>query len=605
MNNLIRDTIFNLLDFKYDKEIETFKFEGVYVKFKENRAMIGYGSRAQLARGYFLFAKEILSGKNSFEITQKPKFKHCGAMLDMSRNGVMRVEAVKNYINHMSALGMNMLMLYTEDTYEVKEYPFFGYLRGKYTERELKEIDEYAFNLGIEVIPCIQTLGHLAQYLQWAEAKEIMDTPSVLLVDEEKTYGFLECCIKAVRKIFRTKKIHIGLDEAHDVGLGSFLRKHGYENRFDILNRHILRVVKLCEEHGFEPMMWSDMYFRLGSKKGEYYDPESKISQEVINSIPDVQMIYWDYYHFTEEHYAALMSRHMQLGKEVLFAGVIWTRGRMIPDARKTVAAMTPALKQCFKYKIETVFATMWQDDGCETNHNMALGLLPIFSEHCYLGGECTEKDIYDMCEFLTGIPKEFFDSLKSMHYVESKTRGGCHIPMVKRLFYCDLFYRLMGVDCDFEELEKDLRNTYEIICKYNEDKSDKNHETYSYSKLLCSIAMKKAAIFESLPYRYKNGDKEYLKNLAEKVLPELKEDYKNLLKVHQNQWLGTYKATGWEVLSARYGGILTRLDYIIEMVLKYVNGENETIEELELENLNYYTDQDIYRKLMTPSIIY
>jgi hexosaminidase len=44
--------------------------------------------------------------------------------------------------------------LYTEDTYQIPDEPFFGYLRGAYTEAELREIDDYAYALGIEVVPC-------------------------------------------------------------------------------------------------------------------------------------------------------------------------------------------------------------------------------------------------------------------------------------------------------------------------------------------------------------------------------------------------------------------------------------------------------------------
>ena len=54
-----------------------------------------------------------------------------------------------------------MLMLYTEDTYEVDNQPYFGYLRGRYSQKELREIDDYAFKHGMELIPAIQTLAHL------------------------------------------------------------------------------------------------------------------------------------------------------------------------------------------------------------------------------------------------------------------------------------------------------------------------------------------------------------------------------------------------------------------------------------------------------------
>ena len=49
-----------------------------------------------------------------------------GVMLDMSRNGVMRVSEVKRYVDYISAFGYNSLQVYTEDTYEMEGEPFFG-----------------------------------------------------------------------------------------------------------------------------------------------------------------------------------------------------------------------------------------------------------------------------------------------------------------------------------------------------------------------------------------------------------------------------------------------------------------------------------------------
>ncbi len=86
-------------------------------------------------------------------------------MVDSSRNCVMSVEAVKAWIRMQASVGMNTLMLYTEDTYEVPGYPYFGALRGRYTAEELKEMDAYGVALGVELIPCIQSLGHLQQPL--------------------------------------------------------------------------------------------------------------------------------------------------------------------------------------------------------------------------------------------------------------------------------------------------------------------------------------------------------------------------------------------------------------------------------------------------------
>ena len=74
----------------------------------------------------------------------KTPFERFGLMLDCSRSGVMSVEATKRMIDLMEGMDYNMLMLYTEDTYEVEGQPYFGHLRGRYKKEELKELDAYA-----------------------------------------------------------------------------------------------------------------------------------------------------------------------------------------------------------------------------------------------------------------------------------------------------------------------------------------------------------------------------------------------------------------------------------------------------------------------------
>jgi N-acetyl-beta-hexosaminidase len=91
-------------------------------------------------------------------------------MIDVSRNPVTNLDTVKFMLRKMALMGMNTYMLYTEDTYEIKGRPYFGHLRGRYTKEEIKALDAYAAMLGIELIPCIQVLGHLATYLHHAAA---------------------------------------------------------------------------------------------------------------------------------------------------------------------------------------------------------------------------------------------------------------------------------------------------------------------------------------------------------------------------------------------------------------------------------------------------
>ena len=99
--------------------------------------------------------------EDEFQYQEHVCFERNGLMLDCSRNAVFTVEKVKFLIKTLAKLGMNVLMLYTEDTYEVEGQPYFGAYRGKYTKDEIKELDAYASMFGVELVPCIQTLAHL------------------------------------------------------------------------------------------------------------------------------------------------------------------------------------------------------------------------------------------------------------------------------------------------------------------------------------------------------------------------------------------------------------------------------------------------------------
>mgnify|MGYP002799355454 FL=1 len=75
--------------------------------------------------------------------------KRFGAMLDMSRNGVMKPEQVKTFAHTLKTFGYNMLQLYMEDTYEIPGEPYFGYMRGRYTQEELKDIVSHCESMGV------------------------------------------------------------------------------------------------------------------------------------------------------------------------------------------------------------------------------------------------------------------------------------------------------------------------------------------------------------------------------------------------------------------------------------------------------------------------
>lgn len=522
------------------------------------------------ARGLFLAACALRDGEDIPELHQKRHIASCGMMLDMSRGGVMTVEAVKGMIDAHAALGLNLMMLYTEDTYTVPEAPYLGYLRGRYTEKELREMDDYAAESGVELVPCVQTLAHLEQFLQWDVNRDIKDNDCVLMIDEPKTYAWIRAALTALRRCFRTNRIHIGMDEAHGVGLGEYYQKHGAVNRFELLNRHLNRVVDICKELGFKPIMWSDMFYRLGSKNNDYYDTDAVVPESAIAQIPDVALCYWDYYHTDEPFYAGMLEGHRKMGKEVVFAGGIWTWSGILPHVRKTNATMYPALRACLKAGIGTVLATLWGDDGCETDYRLALNQLPIYSEHVWLGEDCTRAAVERMGERLTGLSEACFNAMGAFYADDEDHRPG------KGLFYCDPLYPLTKGLWDLTGYREGLEEGVKTLERHLDD------SRCEYAWLAMRIALEKLNWVNELRPAYLRGDKAVVLAMANEKLPAMRELYVKMMSVWREQWESGRKRNGWETICARLGAVIARLDDVQRILIRWADGTIERVEELD-----------------------
>ncbi len=220
-----------------------------------------------------------------------------GLMVDCSRNAVMNLTALKRFVKVISALGYDTLMLYTEDTYEVDGEPYFGHQRGRFSKAELKEADAFCRENGVELVPCIQTLAHLNAMFKWANRYgAINDTADILLADDDRTYELIDKIFATLSECFTTRKIHIGMDEAYMVGLGKYRDKHGDNDRFEIINRHLHKVCDMADKYGFKPMIWSDMFCKLAVSSSDYYSTaDLEAIRKKANLPENLTLVYWDY----------------------------------------------------------------------------------------------------------------------------------------------------------------------------------------------------------------------------------------------------------------------------------------------------------------------
>ena len=101
-------------------------------------------------------------------------------------NAVLRTDQMKDLLTRMALMGLNTLYLYMEDSFDVEEEPYFGYMRSRYSQAELRELDDFANAFGITIIPCVQTLAHLKDVLKWPVYRDVQENLDTLLVGDER-----------------------------------------------------------------------------------------------------------------------------------------------------------------------------------------------------------------------------------------------------------------------------------------------------------------------------------------------------------------------------------------------------------------------------------
>ncbi len=557
----------------------------IVITSNKDAATISFDNKIHFFRALGLWLEAYQKNEMEFHITETPQFEMNGAMIDASRNAVMTVDGIETLLRKMALMGLNVVMLYTEDTFTVEKHPFFGYMRGKYSEQELRRCDDVAHSLGIEMVPCIQTLAHLTEALKWNYASNMRDTSDILLVGSDETYEFIEELLKSASKPFRSKRIHIGMDEAHMLGLGKYLELNGFEKRFDIMNKHLQQVVSIASKHKLRPMIWSDMYFRLGSKTGGYYDKDAHIPQKIIDSIPKtVQLVYWDYYHSNEKFYQDFIKKHQAFGSNPIFAGGVWTWNGIAPNYGKTFVTTEAALQACKKEGVNEVFATMWGDNGAETNTFAGLVGLQLFAEHGY-HKDIDPNRLKERFSFCTNGNMDDFLLLNEF----DETPGVAENNMKeshpsKFLLWQDVLIGLY----DFNIKGLAMNKHYKSLAAKLEVAKDRNkvwNPLFQFYSKLANVLSEKAEIGIKLKDAYDQNDRPEVMKLKER-LSKLGNQVDELRKSHRKLWYWKNKAFGWEIIDIRYGGVLSRIESAQFRLQQWLNGEIEKIEELEAERL-------------------
>ena len=510
------------------------------------------------------------------------KFETLGLMIDVSRNNVMSLENWERFLPLVKKMGYNTIFLYAEDTYEVEGEPYFGYMRGRYTIEEMKKLDDLAFSFGVEMIPCIQTLAHLDTIAKWNEYP--MDVRGTLLVGDKRTYQLIENMFKTLRKCFRTNRLHVGMDEAWQLGRGKYQDINGSRSTADIMREHLERVTELGRKYNYELMIWSDMFFR--GWNGGYYAPKTQVPEEFIKAVPEsVIPVYWDYYSTDYSRYDDMIYNHKQLTKKLWFAGGAWTWCGFTPDNNFTLKTMVPAFEACRDNKVKNVFLTLWGDNGGECSKLAVLPSLFYLSE--VAKGNDDEKKIKEKFKARFGISYDDFMLIDLPNMILPKALPEKQSSTVsKYMLYSDYFNGFLdstvfeGGNARFAECADKLERVAKSSRKFG--------YIFDTHAKLCKVLSVKYELGVKTRAAYKAGDKAELLRLANEDYTAVAKYLKAFYKAFKKQWMIENKACGFEVQEARLGAMILRTESCKERLLDYISGKIDSIPELASEILAF-----------------
>jgi hexosaminidase len=281
--------------------------QGVKIQARKT-AGIFYG--LQTLRQLLQFAAD--EGKQPFrlpvlEITDYPRFKWRGLMLDVSRHFFSK-EFVKKYIDDMARYKFNIFHWHLTDDQgwriEIKSFPrltAIGAWRvprtgkwwsfdppqknekatygGYYTQEDIKEIVAYAAERHITIVPEIDVPGHslaaIAAYPYLSATGYIYPVnpgsefynkeDNTLNPADERVYAFLDKVFTEIAALFPGEYIHIGGDECtkhfwqHSAVVQDFMKKQGIPTEHELQSYFIKRVEKILKTKKKKMIGWDEI----------------------------------------------------------------------------------------------------------------------------------------------------------------------------------------------------------------------------------------------------------------------------------------------------------------------------------------------------------
>lgn len=480
--------------------------------------------------------------------------------------GLMRVEKMKRFIDYMAAFGYTSMRWEVGMYMDVDDEEPVDYLGGKYTHEEIKELDDYAFERGIELIPCVQCFKHSAYITKYEKYKNAL-TDGYFETDEPCVYELIKKYFLTCKRLFRSRRIHIGMDETFGLIGSGYLAKHGYEEAGAVYIRHLKNVVELAKECGLSCEMWGDMLkemtrkFRAGSK-----DCTKNYLEDFPQSVRVIEWFYGGNYDHDELN--KIFGCFKGVG-EIAYCDALHSWSEYNPHNQVGLNTYETHAKNMAAHRISTYLVSVWNDyQSCSP----FAGLPSLFACSVYVHGKKLDDAAKAYFKEITGVSFDDFLLLDLVNDDDDWPRNFIKYIFEENLFRQAKVRDVSGLNAEFESFMKKLEKVVNV---------GEFSLIFESIRKFSAVMAVKAELGKKVFDAYKTKDKKTLLALVGGI-DEFVVRLDEFTDAFDRRYTDEYFTHDVFVCGNRLGGL--RLNSLLckKKIIEYVEGKIPTIEILD-----------------------
>lgn len=342
-----------------------------------------------------VIANGAQEGVPCVKISDEPRIKIRGFMLDISRCKVPTMQTLAYLVDMLALFKYNRLELYTEHTFAFKNHELVWGDASPMTPQQYKMLDALCKRAGIELVPNMNSLGHMDRWLRYPEYQSLaeskapfIDTLGTLrpypttLYPDKKSLDFIASLYDDFLPNFTSDNFNVGCDEPWELGMGRSKQECEKVGKYRVYIEYLKKLAELCKARGKRMHFWADVLLE-----------EPELAKELPD---DVVAVLWGYYPDSPlEEEAKILH---DLGRKFIIAGGTNTWNSFAIRLNAAYKNTKIVCDCAVKYGAEGVILTNWGDNG---NHQAwcAMWLDVVAFAQAAWSGDFEENDVCIACD--------------------------------------------------------------------------------------------------------------------------------------------------------------------------------------------------------------